>query len=287
MSSQSSSLIASPTSDAEKSRNDRAMKKKGQKKIRPTFSRVVYSDFVAHLYGYDAPRVANEGLGSGFACQPSKSRLEVATKLFLTISRDPDAFVTFLIGPDEKKFIVHKEFACHYSPVLNAAFNSQFIEGQTQTYRLEDTTEGTFRLFLQWLYYQQLELLQLQDGNVDDNLVIDEDESLFGLWILADKLGAPHLQNLAIESIEKIRYKTEGLALSHLHYIYDNTSTGSLLREYMVDQCRENLWPESYINCGHDFPHEFLIELVASYPMQAGGDDLKIEDYFVEVGDAQ
>jgi hypothetical protein len=242
---------------------------------------------VAHLYGYDATILANEGLGSGLACQPSKSRLEVAIGLFLTISRDPDAFVTFLIGSNENKFIVHKEFACHYSPVLKAAFNSQFIEGQTQTYRLEDTTEGTFRLFVQWLYYQQLELLQLQDGNVDDNLVIDEDESLFGLWILADKLGAPHLQNLAIESMEKIYYKTEGLATSHLHYIYDNTSAGSLLRKYMVDQCRESLWSESYMDCRHEFPHEFLIELVASHPMQADGDGLEIEDYFVEVGDAQ
>jgi hypothetical protein len=166
---------------------------------------------VAHLYGYDAIIVANKSLGSGFACQPSKSRLEVAIELFLTISRDPDAFVNFLIGPDEKKFIVHKEFACHYSPVLNAAFNSQFIEGQTQTYRLEDTMEGTFRLFVQWLYYQQLELLQLQDGEFDHDLASDEDKRLFGLWILTDKLGAPHLQNLAIESIEKIHYKTERL----------------------------------------------------------------------------
>jgi hypothetical protein len=55
----------------------------------------------------------------------------------------------------------------------------------------------------------------------------------------------------------------------------------------MVDQCRKNLRPKSYINRHNDFPHEFLIELVASHPMQAGGDELKIEDYFVEVGDAQ
>jgi hypothetical protein len=231
--------------------------------------------------------MANGGLGSGFACQPSKSRLEVAIKLFLTVSRDPDAFVTFLIGPDEKKFIVHKEFACHYSQVLNAAFNSQFIEGQTQTYRLKDTTEGTFRLFVQWLYYQQLELLQLQGDDVDNNIANDEDKSLFGLWILADKLGAPHLQNQAIESIKEICEKSGAISTMHFHYIYDNTSAGSLLRRYMVDECRQSLPREAYIDDPHKFPHEFLIELAASHPIQTDGDNLELEDYFAEAGDSQ
>jgi hypothetical protein len=33
--------------------------------------------------------------------------------------------------------------------VLEAAFNSEFVEGQTQTYRLEDATERAFRLLVQ------------------------------------------------------------------------------------------------------------------------------------------
>jgi hypothetical protein len=33
-------------------------------------------------------------------------------------------------GKSDQKFIVHKKFACYYSPVLKAAFNSNFIEGQ-------------------------------------------------------------------------------------------------------------------------------------------------------------
>jgi len=38
--------------------------------------------------------------------------------------------VTFIVGKEgHENFQVHKEHACHYSPVLNAAFNSAFIEG--------------------------------------------------------------------------------------------------------------------------------------------------------------
>jgi hypothetical protein len=53
---------------------------------------------------------------------------------------------------------VHKEFACFASPVFDAAFNSNFIEGQTQTYKLDDTTSRAFRLLTQWLYFEKLKI---------------------------------------------------------------------------------------------------------------------------------
>lgn len=55
--------------------------------------------------------------------------------------------VTLYAGEgDDHKFTVHKDFVCHYSPVLKAAFESDFIEGQTQSYRLKDTSERTVKL---------------------------------------------------------------------------------------------------------------------------------------------
>ncbi|KAG4424720.1 hypothetical protein IFR04_002068 [Cadophora malorum] len=120
----------------------------------------------------------------------------------------PDVFVTFLIGPEPNptKFVVHREFACYHSKVLNAAFNSNFIEGQTQTYQLEDTTPGTFKLLVQWLYTQKLKISQLtcpeQFGGLAEKVDRDadvcwyeEDMNLARLWVLADRLGMPKLQN--------------------------------------------------------------------------------------------
>lgn len=52
--------------------------------------------------------------------------------------------------------MVHKEHACHHSPVLNAAFNSPMIEGQTQTYTFEDTSQEAVQYLVQWLYSQQI-----------------------------------------------------------------------------------------------------------------------------------
>jgi hypothetical protein len=63
-----------------------------------------------------------------------------------------DKVVTFLIGPknDTQKFIVHKSFIDRHCPPLRAAFNSTFIEGESKTYKLEDVTAPTFRLFVKW-----------------------------------------------------------------------------------------------------------------------------------------
>ncbi|CZT11061.1 uncharacterized protein RAG0_15335 [Rhynchosporium agropyri] len=75
-------------------------------------------------------------------------------KTILPTYSDPKSLVTFLIGPGPNpvEFLIHKEIVCHNSRVLAIAFNGKFIEGRTQTYGIDDTTERAFKLFMQWLY---------------------------------------------------------------------------------------------------------------------------------------
>jgi len=47
--------------------------------------------------------------------------------------------------------VIHKDFAI-LSPVLKAAFSSPFLEGQTQTYRLEDIGGDVLRLLAHRFY---------------------------------------------------------------------------------------------------------------------------------------
>jgi hypothetical protein len=77
----------------------------------------------------------------------------VTIRKWATFISKPRALVTFLIGEGDKpeKFTVHKEFACHVK-AFDSAFNSNFMEGQTQTYRIDDTSAVAFRLFVHWLY---------------------------------------------------------------------------------------------------------------------------------------
>lgn len=57
--------------------------------------------------------------------------------------------------------------------MLRAAFNSSFIEGQTQTYRLEDIDPAAFRLFVQWLYSQKIDLY-IDEASAADALCKDD-----------------------------------------------------------------------------------------------------------------
>ncbi|PVH85684.1 hypothetical protein DL98DRAFT_583275 [Cadophora sp. DSE1049] len=129
--------------------------------------------------------------------------------------------VTFLIGSSETKFIIHKKFACEESPVVRAAFNSSFVEGQTQEYTLADSTEATFTLFTEWMY----------TGNIVNKLahgtpvaeVGNTQVNLLELWVLADKLLVPQLQTRALYLFDKIRNKFNNLCIYKYKYVWENT----------------------------------------------------------------
>lgn len=138
--------------------------------------------------------------------------------------------------------MVHKEVACYYSAVLGVAFNSTFIEGQTQKYTLEDTTPRAVRLLVQWMYGRKLHLIQApddSDGPLSAELSIEaresEDLSLAELWVLADKLCIGRLQNTVIFSIFRISQLRGTIPTSTYQYIFENTTESSKLRKFTID----------------------------------------------------
>jgi hypothetical protein len=153
---------------------------------------------------------------------------------------------------------------------LRAAFNSNFVEGKTQTYRIEDTTEEAFRLVVQWLYSQKLVLLQhtpnhplLEDVTHLSGMA--EDESLVELWVLAAKLKIPKLQNAAIDSMEWIRLHTGKIPSSFIiNYAYQCTTAGSPLRKYVLAVC-SLVRNEQFSMFAMEFSHELLIELACFF----------------------
>lgn len=146
--------------------------------------------------------------------------------------------VTLFAGQNKeaKSFLIHKDFACHYSPVLKAALNSNFIEGQTQSYRMEEDNHEAVHLLIHWFYTQVLDTQQPKErltGKPKDN----EDLALIQLWILADKLLIPELQNLVTGRIDSIRRITQAIPTGCLQSVYKDTSAGSPLRRWFVHQC--------------------------------------------------
>ncbi|KUJ22800.1 uncharacterized protein LY89DRAFT_728914 [Mollisia scopiformis] len=167
--------------------------------------------------------------------------------------------------PKAEPFVVHKDWACHSSSVLEAAFNSNFLEGQTQEYRLdiESIDEDVVALFVHWIYTQKLDLSPVQASGAETlPTSSNKDIVLVKLWVLADKLVIPSLQNKVIDEIEETRRSTRKVAVYSLSYVCRNTSRDSPLRRLFLAQCAGHLKTSSFASDPLNYPQDFLIQLV-------------------------
>jgi hypothetical protein len=198
---------------------------------------------------------------------------------------DPTSLVTFIIGKEEKstKFIIHKEVVCFHSKVLDAAFNSNFIEGQTLEYYLDDTSPRAFKLFMQWLYSQKLVLFALRHPiRKNAETMAGESRDLTMLWVLAGKLGMPSLQNAALVAIDDISIQHQRIANETFIYIENNTAADSPLRRYTMAACA-SFSPEDFATV--EIPHQILREFGVYMLKRERGLEKKIFnilDYFVK-----
>jgi hypothetical protein len=122
---------------------------------------------------------------------------------------------------------------------------------------MEDTTEEVFTLLVQWLYTQKL------DGDLGGTS--DSGNRLARLWILAEKLLIPRLQNLAIDRLEEKRIEYKLFYTSVLHHVWDSTAHDSPLLRLFMHQCVWNLEPNVYLVNINEFPKQMLAEICFLY----------------------
>lgn len=185
------------------------------------------------------------------------------------------------------EIIVHKQVACHRSPVLRAAFNGPYIEGQEQSYYLEGVTERTAQFLVQWLYTEKLVIDRLKDDWVDSDVnrgEAREDYDLMDLWILGDFLQMPALQNYTIKAVERIRIKTDYIPASCYDSgstLFESTAKDSKLRQFFCHQVV--VGTNQYREFTEDAPHEMLLDVL--YLLGKGikwGDALNVKDFYVK-----
>ena len=130
------------------------------------------------------------------------------------------------------------------------------MEGQTQTYTLEETTEDVFALFSRFIYTQTLE------GDLGGKVKAHQaGQNLWKLWVLAEKLLIPRLQNQVIDRIEATRDEFNVIYPYSVKYVWENTASDSPLRRLFIRHCAwvvDGSWFRSH---PEELPHEALIEI--------------------------
>lgn len=114
-----------------------------------------------------------------------------------------------------------------------------------------------------------------------------EDTHLFKLWVLADKLLIPQLQNSVLHKVQEICTGTNIIPTSSITYVYDNTHQGSPLRRWILNECAslQMTWFEEHPT---QFPKDMLLELVVLWKTASNRGNIalakeKMEEYEVDV----
>ncbi|KAE9374842.1 hypothetical protein N431DRAFT_503602 [Stipitochalara longipes BDJ] len=198
--------------------------------------------------------------------------------------KHPIELVTFIVSKDgiEETFPVHKEHACYYSPVLKAAFTGSFIEGKTQVYRLEDTDPKIFRFLIQWIYKQTFKDCETKSETkiekktgVRGRSFADRDQlgleppskevdslylNMVGLYVLAERLIIPRLQNYIMGSLKEV-FDNKAWSTAWMASAYEGTGADSPLRRFAVDMLLYQVPPNWKKEHEKHFPRELLVDL--------------------------
>jgi hypothetical protein len=182
------------------------------------------------------------------------------------------------------KFIVHKSFVCHYSPVFKLAFDIGIMERQTRRYRLGNTSANTAQLLVQWLYTQKVDIRKITEKLAGER----KSQSLVQLWILAEKLEMPRLQNAVVREFQTMRDRGEPVPTLSLKYVYEHFPRTNPLRRLFIHQCAGGLssWLTEH---SEQFSKEMLlgvtVYLSKAIQSKMSAKDLRdntnISDYFV------
>ena len=152
---------------------------------------------------------------------------------------------------EPRKFVVHREFICHHSPYFDAAFNGEFVEGQTQTLDLEDVRPYVFEVFINWIYTQTIS--SLRGGPLDIKWMMP-------LWLAGERFLVPDLQNQTLQLFEKERVRLSAItAPSAVQHIHNNSTEGCVLRKYIVAICDA---VHHMLNKDTEYLKDFLVDLV-------------------------
>jgi hypothetical protein len=178
---------------------------------------------------------------------------------------------------------------------LKAAFNSSFIEGQTQTYQLKDVLPSTFRLLVQWLYSNNFKVAPTDRHRKgwEEFLAATEAQynQLVQLWVLAERMIILRLQNKVMG--EFLHLLEQQRTTAWIPIAYAGTMAGSPLRQLAVDICLykiSSIWIKAHPD---HFPQEMLLDLAASVNLREGKDNTMwihkrtTKDYFVREGGVQ
>ncbi|CZT42879.1 uncharacterized protein RSE6_02831 [Rhynchosporium secalis] len=115
------------------------------------------------------------------------------------------------------------------------------------------------------------------------------------LWVLADLLAMPKLQNAVIDALQNVAEESdlriENLRSCCFRYIYKNSMNESQLRKYILAPfVRRTVDPDTIKDDAKAYPHAMLVDVSEMYismnVKKDGLEDMNATEFYVDVHDA-
>jgi hypothetical protein len=119
--------------------------------------------------------------------------MEGMTLLTSSSSTMGDEIVTLLVGSDKFRFIVHKNILCSKVKYFDRLFNGNFMEATAGEASFPEDDAAAFDALLAYIYTDNINSYSKNESY--------EFSFCLQLYVLADKLGPPDLQDLCVDAI--------------------------------------------------------------------------------------
>lgn len=135
--------------------------------------------------------------------------------------------VDIYVGEENTHWHLHEKLLCYYSPFFSKIFYDKKDEkaGRTKSYGLPDEDDGTFQLFIGWLYSRAIPS-PTEEKDVGP---------LLELYLLAQKLEIEKLSEDVVETVRHFYHSNNSYpGLRRVQYIYAETEEDNAMREMLV-----------------------------------------------------
>jgi hypothetical protein len=204
---------------------------------------------------------------------------------------DLDSMVTLLVGPEEQRMTVHREFLGQDSRFFQAALKKEWVEGQSREIKLPEESYVNMGYYIGHMYGDKLPTHVLTQKS--HCLPMSEQYKLLAeLYVLGERRLDAKYQNLIIQELFRlVNLSGMGPDADYANVIYQETTAESPARRLVVDlavRCTTDYWSG---NSGKDIPNtdfwrdmsKVLLQRMAKHTLVSGMRDVSLQqkDYFV------
>jgi hypothetical protein len=156
-----------------------------------------------------------------------------------TFDFNQEDLVTLLVGPEQKKMVVHGTYLARTSDFFKAALKKEWTEGQTRTINLPEECPEIMAHYLSYTYTKRLSSRdQIYHGKSDFDYIYT---LLATLYVCGERFINPVIQQAVIKEIFRLMQKRDLRGVTwypiqeEVNIIYRGTPENSPARRLMID----------------------------------------------------